>query len=106
MLMGDLNAHINSDDCENFIYNDDDNILESFLTNNYTSDNHQLFRNTQTQQITNTYGKTFQNYVLVVKSEFQMEEQLVIPQGKSLILIIMVLPLMIIVYVVRHLWKM
>jgi hypothetical protein len=43
---------------------------------------------------------------LVVKSEFQMEEQLVIPQGKSLILIIMVLPLMIIVYVVRHLWKM
>jgi hypothetical protein len=30
MLMGDLNAHINSDDCD-FIYNDDDNILESFL---------------------------------------------------------------------------
>ena len=59
MLMGDLNAHINNDDCEDFIYNDDDNILESFLTNNYTSDNHQLFRNTQTQQITNTYGKTF-----------------------------------------------
>ena len=30
-----------------------------FFTKNYTSDNHQLFRNTQTQQITNTYGKTF-----------------------------------------------
>ena len=30
MLMGDLNAHINSDDCD-FIYNDDDNILESYL---------------------------------------------------------------------------
>ena len=58
MLMGDLSAHINSDDYD-FIYNDDDNILESFLPNNYTSDNHQLFRNTQTQQITNTYGKTF-----------------------------------------------
>jgi hypothetical protein len=58
MLMGDLSAHINSDDCE-FIYSDDDNILESFLPKHYTSDNHQLFRNTQTQQITNTYGKTF-----------------------------------------------
>jgi hypothetical protein len=30
MLMGDLNAHINSDDCD-LIYNDDDNILESYL---------------------------------------------------------------------------
>ena len=30
MLMGDLNAHINSNDCD-FIYNDDDNILESFF---------------------------------------------------------------------------
>ena len=30
MLMGDLNAHINSNDCE-FIYNDDDNILEIFF---------------------------------------------------------------------------
>ena len=28
--MGDLNAHINSNDCD-FIYNDDDNILESFF---------------------------------------------------------------------------
>jgi hypothetical protein len=32
-----------------------------------------------------------------------MEEQLVIPQGKPLILIIMGLPLMIIIYVGRHL---
>jgi hypothetical protein len=30
MLMGDINAHINSNDCD-FIYNDDDNILESFF---------------------------------------------------------------------------
>ena len=30
MLMGDLNAHINSNDCD-FTYNDDDNILESFF---------------------------------------------------------------------------
>jgi hypothetical protein len=30
MLMGDLNTHINSDDCD-FIYNDDDKILESFF---------------------------------------------------------------------------
>jgi hypothetical protein len=35
-----------------------------------------------------------------------MEEQLVIPQGKPLILIIMVLPLMIIVDEIRHLWTM
>jgi hypothetical protein len=30
MLMGDLTVHINSDDCD-FIYNDDDRILESFF---------------------------------------------------------------------------
>ena len=31
MLMGDLNTHINSDDCD-FIYNDDDKIFECFFT--------------------------------------------------------------------------
>ena len=30
MLMSDLNVHINSDDCD-FIYKDDDRILESFF---------------------------------------------------------------------------
>ena len=31
--------------------------LNVFLPKQYTSDHHQLFRNTQTQQTTNTYGK-------------------------------------------------
>jgi hypothetical protein len=31
MLMGDLNTHINSDDCD-FIYNDDDKILVFFFS--------------------------------------------------------------------------
>ena len=34
MLMGDLNAHINCDE-HDFIINDSDNILDSFLLNNY-----------------------------------------------------------------------
>jgi hypothetical protein len=37
MLMGDLNAHINCDE-HDIIINDSDNILDSFLPNNYITD--------------------------------------------------------------------
>ena len=56
MIMGDLNAHINSSD-HDFILNDSDVILDSVLPNNYISDSYQLLRNTEVPQTTNSYGK-------------------------------------------------
>lgn len=56
MVMGDLNAHINCIE-KDFIIEDSDEVLDSFLPQNYISDNHQIFRNTQVPQKTNSYGK-------------------------------------------------
>ena len=56
MVMGDINAHINCNDYD-FILNDSDGVLDSFLPNNYISDNHQPLRNTVVNQTTNSYGK-------------------------------------------------
>jgi hypothetical protein len=54
MLMGDLNAHINCDE-HDFIINDSDNILDSFLPNKYITDSVHVLRNTQVHQHTNNY---------------------------------------------------
>ena len=56
MLMGDLNAHINSQD-QDFIVNESGDNLEDFMPNNYSIDNCHLMRNTQIPQTTNEYGK-------------------------------------------------
>ena len=37
MQMGDINAHINCNETD-FIINDSDNVLDSFLPNNYIGD--------------------------------------------------------------------
>ena len=55
MLLGDLNAHISSDDLD-FIYNEDD-VATNVLPGNYGIDNMHAFRNTSIHQSTNEYGK-------------------------------------------------
>ena len=65
MVMGDLNAHINCND-NDFIIDDSDGLLDSFLPQNYISDSFQVFRNTQVPQTTNSYGRIFWSFVLVV----------------------------------------
>ena len=57
MLMGDLNAHINCNE-QDFIRNDSDSILDSFLPKNDIADSVQIFRNTQVNQTTNSYVKS------------------------------------------------
>ena len=57
MLMGDLNAHINCNE-QDFIRNDSDSILDSFLLKNDIADSVQIFRNTQVNQTTNSYVKS------------------------------------------------
>ena len=57
IVMGDLNARINCKE-NDFIVNDSDRVLDNFLPDNYFSDSHKSFRNTQVN-----YGKTFLIFV-------------------------------------------
>jgi len=56
LIIGDLNAHINCNEWD-FIQNDLDDVLDSFLPVNYIADNVHMLRNTQVHQNTNGYGK-------------------------------------------------
>ena len=56
LLLGDLNAHISSDDLD-FIYNEEDDVASKVLPGNYGIDNMHTFRNTSIHQSTNEYGK-------------------------------------------------
>ena len=56
LLLGDLNAHISSDDLD-FIYNEEDDVATKVLPGNYGIDNMHTFRNTSIHQSTNEYGK-------------------------------------------------
>lgn len=56
MLLGDMNAHINSMDLD-YIKLDMNDILDDFLPCNYTADTVQKSRNTEINQNTNEYGK-------------------------------------------------
>ena len=69
MIMGDLNAHINYKE-HDFILNDSDSNLDSVLPDNYISDSHQLFRNTEIHQDTNMYGKNILD--LCISSEIRI----------------------------------
>ena len=57
VLMGDLNAHIDSEE-KDYIVNDSDNILDDFLPQNYIVDTIHKNRNTELNQRTNEYGKS------------------------------------------------
>ena len=54
--MGDLNTHINCNE-RDFIQNDLDDVLDSFLSVNYIADNVHMLCNTRVHQNTNGYGK-------------------------------------------------
>ena len=54
--MGDLNTHINCNE-RDFIKNDLDDVLDSFLPVNYIADNVHMLCNTRVHQNTNCYGK-------------------------------------------------
>ena len=56
MVMGDMNAHINSNELD-FVHNELNDPIEDFLPPNYIADSVQLQRNTQIPQSTNSYGK-------------------------------------------------
>ena len=55
MLMGDLNAHINSNE-KDFLENEMNDILDDCLPENYIADNVYINRNTEIEQKTNSYG--------------------------------------------------
>jgi hypothetical protein len=56
LIMGDLNTHINCNE-RDFIKNDLDDVLDSFLPVNYIADNVHMLCNTRVHQNTNCYGK-------------------------------------------------
>ena len=64
MLMGDFNAHINCNE-QDFIRNDSDSILDSFLPKHYIADSVQMFINTQVNQNTNSYSKSIIDVIVV-----------------------------------------
>lgn len=55
MIIGDLNAHINSDELD-YIENEMNDILDDCLPENYIADNVYTKRNTEIAQSTNNYG--------------------------------------------------
>ena len=55
-LLGDLDAHISSDDLD-FIYNKEDDVATNVLPGNYGNDNMYAFRNTSIHQSTKEYGR-------------------------------------------------
>ena len=56
MLLGDLIAHMSSDDFA-YIYNEEDDVATNVLTGNYAIDNMHAYRNKSIHQFINEYGK-------------------------------------------------